>query len=188
MAAPRNENIKNIILDVAEGLLEKKTYSEISLAQIAETAGVSKGTLYYYYKSKNAIFFDITDRYLSRQWDELITWTENKAKDTSPHRLIKHIMERNIAASDLRIHLLDEALLGDDEIRQKLIKRYSEFKELISSKIAERTDKVPADYLTWIMLLTCDGIIVQNSLNNPEFNAEQFIEQSAQFIKQMEEM
>ena len=78
MAAPRYENLKEIILDAAEEMLKEKNAAEISLAQIAEKAGVSKGTLYYYYKNKNLIFFDITDRYLSRQWEELISWTEDK--------------------------------------------------------------------------------------------------------------
>lgn len=188
MAAPRYENLKEIILDAAEEMLKEKNAAEISLAQIAEKAGVSKGTLYYYYKNKNLIFFDITDRYLSRQWEELILWTEDKSKDTSPHRLIKYIMERDIAGSALRIHLLEAALSGDEEIRTKLIERYSEFKALISQKIFERTDRVSADYLTWILLLTCDGIVVQNSLCNTEFDSSAFIEQSAQYIKQMEEM
>ena len=44
MAAPRNDNVKEKILDAATGLLDTQTFADISLAEIAAAAGVSKGT------------------------------------------------------------------------------------------------------------------------------------------------
>jgi AcrR family transcriptional regulator len=143
MAAPRKDNVKGKILDAAEALLQTKNLSDISLAEIAALAGVSKGTLYYHYKNKTDILFDITDRYLSKQWDELVSWTENREKDTSMHRLVKYVVERNVASANIRLHLLNAAMLGDEALRQKLTARYAEFEELISSKIAERSSTVP---------------------------------------------
>lgn len=186
MAAPRNENIKSIILDEAEKLLQQKALSDISLAQIAECAGVSKGTLYYYYKNKDDILFDITDRYLRRQWEELIAWTENKEKDTSIHRLVKYVIERNVEASQMRVHLLDAAISGNETLRQKMVQRYSEFQTLISQKIAERTDKVSADFITWLILTSSDGMIVQKVLRNDAFREEAFILQCAEIMKRLE--
>ena len=186
MAAPRKDNVKGIILDATEELLKAKSLGDISLAQIAAAAGVSKGTLYYYYKNKNDILFDITDRYLNRQWDELIAWTENKEKDTSIHRLIKYVVERNIASAGIRLHLLNEAMLGDDVMREKLIKRYREFQQLISQKIAERTRNIPADYLTWLILLASDGLIVQKALKNSDIDVDRFISDSAELIKYLQ--
>ena len=186
MAAQRPENINEIILDTAEELLMKMPFSDVTLAKIAENAGISKGTLYYYYKSKNEILFDVTNRYLSRQWNELIAWTENKEKDTSPHRLVNYVIERNIASSALRLHLIEAALLGDEEIRLKLVNRYEEFQKLISSKIAERTSAVSADYITWLILMVSDGIIVQNSLKNEAFDTQAFLKQSTEYIKNVE--
>ena len=75
MAAPRKDNVKELILDSAESLLENKKTTDISLAEIARTAGVSKGTLYYHYKNKNEVFLDLTNRYLEEQWNNLIAWT-----------------------------------------------------------------------------------------------------------------
>ena len=45
MAAPRKDNVKEKILEATAGLLEHKTLSDISLAEIAAASGVSKGTL-----------------------------------------------------------------------------------------------------------------------------------------------
>ena len=48
MAAPRNDNVKEKILNATETLLQKKDLSDITLSEIAIETGISKGTLYYY--------------------------------------------------------------------------------------------------------------------------------------------
>ena len=181
MAAPRKENIKEMILNALLKLLETKSFNEISLAEVAKAAGISKGTLYYHYKTKGEIFFDLTDRYLSEQWDDLVRWTENKEKDTSIHRLVKYVVERNVAAASFRMQLYSEAQLGDAELKRKLSKRYDEFQKLISEKIAERTNIDP-DFLTWLILLLSDGIIIQSAIGNTEFDTEKFILDGTRYL------
>ena len=183
MAAPRNDNVKEKILDAATGLLDTQTFADISLAEIAAAAGVSKGTLYYYYKNKTDILFDLTNRYLDRQWDELIAWTGNKDKDTSVHRLVKDVVERNTASAGMRLHLIHAAMLGDEVLRAKLIDRYAAFERLIAEKIAERTDAVSADYLSQLILLASDGMIVQEALRNDNFDAAAFVHQSEAYLR-----
>lgn len=182
MAAPRKENIKEVILNATCALLETQALADISLAQIAETAGVSKGTLYYHYKTKGEIFFDITDRYLNEQMEDFVRWTENKEKDTSIQRLVKYVVERNTSSAGLRMHLFYEAQLGDTALQSKLQERYSAFHQSISQKIAERTD-FPADFLTWLILLASDGIIVQEAIKNESFDTNAFIQQGVKLLE-----
>ena len=148
---------------------------------MAKAAGISKGTLYYHYKTKGEIFFDLTDRYLSEQWDDLVSWTENKEKDTSIERLVKYVVERNVANASFRMQLYSEAQLGDTELKKKLSKRYDEFQKLISEKIAERTNVNP-DFLTWLILLLSDGIIIQSAIGNTEFDTEKFILDGTRYL------
>ncbi len=183
MAAPRNDNLKNKITEATERLLDKKPLSDISLAEISKEAGISKGTLYYYYKTKNDILFDITDIYLTKQWNDLIAWTENPEKDTSLHRLVKYVIERSISTPPMRFHLLCDAISGNDEIRRKLIERYTEFENLIAEKLDERTDSLPAEYFSWLILFVSDGILIQKLLKNPEVDIDAFVEATAQYVK-----
>lgn len=184
MAAPRKDDVKSAVLNAAQVLLETGTWGDISLADIAKQSGVSKGTLYYHYKTKGEILFDLANRYLSEQWDDFIRWTENKEKDTSLQRLVKYVMERDIASAGLRMHLLCEAQAGDEVLREKLVRRYGEFQRLISEKIAERTN-VPADFLTWLVLLVSDGIIVQEAIQNGAFDTQGFIAQGAEYLARL---
>ena len=95
MAAPRKDNIKEKILLATADLLKTHPLAELSLADIAAAAGISKGTLYYHYKTKNEIFMELTEDFLREQWEDLIRWTENKEKDTSLERLVRYVADRD---------------------------------------------------------------------------------------------
>ncbi|MBQ1664273.1 MAG: TetR/AcrR family transcriptional regulator, partial [Clostridia bacterium] len=87
MAAPRSDNVKEIILAKTSELMEETGLSSISLASIAEACGISKGTLYYHYKTKEDIFFDLIERHFREQEQELIAWMDDLSKDVSVNRL-----------------------------------------------------------------------------------------------------
>lgn len=76
-------------------LFEKKGFSETSIQDIVEALGVTKGTFYYYFQSKEALLMDIHSGYI----DELL---ERQRK----------IME-NGASSRERLVLIVQLLIGD---------------------------------------------------------------------------
>ncbi len=53
---------KELILDALEKLMDKVPYSEISVEDIAVEAGIGKGSIYYYFKSKNDIIYSLIDQ------------------------------------------------------------------------------------------------------------------------------
>lgn len=183
MAAPRKDNVRSLIIEAAENLLTKKPFSDISLSELAAEAGISKGTLYYHFKNKNALLFAITDKYLDEQWEELCTWTENADKDTSLHRLVKYILERDVSGVKLRIPLFYDAMIGNEEIRAHLIKRYRCFAGLIAEKISRRTDKISGDYFAWLLLLISDGLSIHQTIGNDTLDTDRFIAQTAGYIE-----
>ena len=50
------------ILDALQELLENSDIQKISVSDIAEKAGIGKGSIYYYFSSKNAIFSALIER------------------------------------------------------------------------------------------------------------------------------
>ena len=185
MAAPRNENIKEKILASAEELLSTRKMSDISLADIARHAGVSKGTIYYYYKNKNDLLFDITDKYLDQQFQDLITWTEDASKDTSMHRLIKYVLQRDVETANLRLHLFYDSAAGNEMLRERLLGRYRDFATILTEKISQRTSNIPADYLAWLLLLLSDGLFIHKTIGNPMIDVDDFIKNSETYLEQI---
>ena len=52
----------NQILDALQKLLESKDIQKISVSEIAHTAGIGKGSIYYYFPSKEAIMEALIER------------------------------------------------------------------------------------------------------------------------------
>lgn len=185
MAAPRKEDVPKLILDAAEKLLQTKTLSDISLAEIARTAGIAKGTLYYHYKNKEDILFALMDLYLEDQRQQLLDWTSDKSKDTSLPRLLKYILERDTSTADMRLHFFYDAMAGNEIIQKKLLERYHDFTILISEKIRERTDIVDAQYLAQMFLVLSDGLLMHKMIGNPEIDTSEFIRQTEDYLKRI---
>jgi AcrR family transcriptional regulator len=52
---------KKLILDVAKRLFSKYGLRKTTVDEIAKEARIGKGTIYHYYESKEAIFFDVVE-------------------------------------------------------------------------------------------------------------------------------
>lgn len=179
MAAPLNADVKNTILRSTEQLMQKNSFAEISLAAIAQQAGISKGTLYYHYKNKDEILFDITDRYLESLADNLQKWTADASKDTSFKRLARYTLREGVydKSGNLRLYLYAAAVSGDDAVRQKVLAKYRQFSEMLAQRIAQRQPGRDANFTAWMLLTLMDGMLVQSRLKNPDFAVDAFIEQ-----------
>ena len=183
MAATRRDNARELILETTQALLDGNLLRDISLASIAEKAGVSKGTIYYYFKAKEDLLFAVMDKHLNQQRDDLIAWSEDPGKDSSLPRMVKYIIERDIASAGMRLQFFCDALSGNDQVRDELLSRYGQFAALIANKLAERTDKVSSEYLSWLLLVIADGLLLQTSLNNPDIDIAQFLKQTQELVR-----
>lgn len=62
----KKEKRRNEIIDAAERLFYTKGFDKVTMDEIAQEVDLSKGSLYFYFKSKDSLFFSI----ISRKWTE----------------------------------------------------------------------------------------------------------------------
>lgn len=74
-----NHNKYDKILDALQKLLENKDMQTITVSEIAQTAGIGKGSIYYYFSSKDAIL----EALIERNYEQPIMTAKNLAKQTS---------------------------------------------------------------------------------------------------------
>lgn len=67
------------ILDALQRLLESKTIQNISVSDIAREAGMGKGSIYYYFPSKDAIF----DALVEKNYEKPLETAKTLASQTS---------------------------------------------------------------------------------------------------------
>lgn len=118
------------ILDAASTLFSVGGTREASLADIAQQAKMSKGTLYYYYPTKDHLVEDIAEEHLSRITDTLFGWIDSLGGETGAKEALGALLELLMAdEKELRLHVVlqSEAALGNALIRKKLLAKHREW-------------------------------------------------------------
>ncbi len=104
MARPRSADHhlkRDEILDVAAECFAQLSYPAASMQEVAARLGTSKARIYHYYESKEALLFDLLDRYTQRLL-AIIGETEAQA-------------QRRKLDERAALHLLIEAFLNEYE-------------------------------------------------------------------------
>jgi AcrR family transcriptional regulator len=128
MARPKSslhEIKRDEILDVAAQCFAERSYPAASMNDIAAAGGTSKARLYHYYESKEAILFDLLDRYTQRLLAiigqaEATAQRRNLDERAALHELIRSFLQEYETSATRHVALLhDTKFLG--EAQRKLI-------------------------------------------------------------------
>ncbi len=63
----RTSDARNKILDAARVLVEQRGYTALGVGEICSTAGVPKGSFYYFFESKQALALTVIDEHRGRR-------------------------------------------------------------------------------------------------------------------------
>lgn len=131
MARPKSlqhELKRDEILDVAAQCFADRSYPAASMNEIAAACGASKARLYHYYESKEAILFDLLDRYTQRLLAligqvEATAQRRNLDDRAALHELIRSFLEEYETSATRHVALLhDTKFLGDAQ-REAILDR-----------------------------------------------------------------
>ena len=128
MARPKSASHdlrRDEILDIAAVCFADRSYPAASMNDIAAAGGASKARLYHYYESKEAILFDLLDRY-TQHLLAIIGQTEASAQRknlddrAALHELIRNFLDQYESSATRHVALLgDTKFLGD--VQRELI-------------------------------------------------------------------
>jgi AcrR family transcriptional regulator len=94
--APK-EAVKDAILDATDRLLARYGYRKMTVEDIANEAGIGKGTIYLHFSSKEEVVLSHVDRIVDRlkeQHLEVIARSENTAPDRIRQMLLARVLFR----------------------------------------------------------------------------------------------
>lgn len=170
----RLETKKEKIIKHAFDLFAEKGYFETSIDDIVKASGISKGGIYYYFKSKEDIFLEIAEERF-RQRKKLI----DNAQDmkSSKEKIISYInwtltgfFEEKVQKMSRFTFEFWSVLSRNPNMGDKAKERYKMFYTILAEILQQGIDSgefkkdIDIDSMVYIILSTMDGIGFVNSV------------------------
>ncbi len=170
---------KQKIIEAGTRLVVQKGIEKTRLSDIAEEAGISKGSLYYYYASKNELIFDITEAHINQISENLFTIIEESKGNASWEELLKILFERILAADTrgrLHLYLVQQALNDNDDLKQRFRKKYQEWKLMITEGFSMLEPNITNHkVLSSLIIAALDGFLIQSLLELETISGNDFV-------------
>lgn len=171
MAKTRQDLDDNLFISAAEKLITEKGANDFSLADLAKEVGVSKGTLYYHYPTKDELILDIMEKHMDELSKDYVEWLErHQAEGITPERFLDVIFYKGVKLFNkarMHIYLINECMRGNESLR----KRYQELWETWQSKLEDGLalaypNMKDRKAFAYMLMLIIDGLTVQEALGN----------------------
>lgn len=181
------ENKSKIILDALQQLMEEKDIHNISVSEIAAKAGIGKGSIYYYYPSKDAIL----DALIRRSYEQPLQTAKNLTAQTGVSSFTRMAMIFQACRSSSSVFLNNNrlsnasaqslALLHQKHLHYLISQLKPALKEIITQGITknevhfENPDAL-ADISLIVLAVKLDNSIVPSTPEDIENTLKGFIE------------
>ena len=109
------------ILDVAAEVFSKNGYARTQVDEIANLAGLGKGTVYRYFKDKKKLFLSVADKGIENLKDLVL---EAMAKEKEPLDKIKKAIETYLKFFEDNSNLIGILIHEQSEFQKRIQKRY----------------------------------------------------------------
>ena len=176
---PAQKRKYDLILDSLQKLLESRQLQTISVSEIAQTAGIGKGSIYYYFPSKDAIL----EALVERNYEKPLTTAKNLSAQTEipPFTRMAMIFQacRNSSTEYLKSGETNGASAPEKALlHQKYMNHViSEFKPVLAEIIQQGIDageihfdkpEVLAEIVLLVLTVKMDNTIAPSSRENIE--------------------
>jgi len=178
------------IINAARKVLSQIGVNNMTLQTVADAASINKGALYYYYKSKDDILYDIMaqDNAHSREFaGKLIEKNHDLDVENLKKEVTKGVLNRflQLDKNKLNLYLQGEALQGNSELQKRYNEKYHEWINNIDgilSRIYEVESTDITRTLSTIALAAIEGICIQKALMDNIEGDEELIGKIIMFL------
>jgi AcrR family transcriptional regulator len=165
-AKPAMNSSRQKILDAVSQLIAEKGVNNTTVSDIVERAGISRGALHYYYKTKNELIYDITAKHLdhmTQHWLDELSRSDSKGGLSA---LFKAILEDFVHAEGpgtLNLYLIHDAVTGNELLRECFLRQYESWRKGIMDTLGKTSPDTPKENeaLSYIAIALIDGLTIQ---------------------------
>lgn len=170
----RSKQTVGAILHAAARVFGDLGYANTSTNHIAEKAGVSIGSLYQYFPSKDAILVALAEQHVENAFAAVLEEVREK-RDAPPRELLRVLVDALLRAhmKEPRLHrvIFEEAHLLDSQFRRRLEELDDRALHLAREIIAERCNELAVDnpeMASFVVVHVLEGITHTTVIRHPE--------------------
>ncbi|PID77985.1 MAG: TetR family transcriptional regulator [Deltaproteobacteria bacterium] len=168
--------MKDKIIEAASKLFIKKGVEKTSLAEISKFAGISKGTLYYYFNTKSDLVFTVVEMHMQKLTENLLDLLQ---KNKDPEEILYSLystIPSEITRSRLHIYLVREAVIDSPELKKKFYLIYEKWKSLISEGLEKLFPGIKdSEAFAGFIIASIDGLVIQNLLGIDKISTDRYV-------------
>ncbi|MFA6012119.1 MAG: helix-turn-helix domain-containing protein [Desulfobacteraceae bacterium] len=131
------ETRKNLILDAALNVFEKKTFYKTSMSDIAKELGVSTATLYSYFPSQEELFLEAFIRdlsYIDKILKESFDNSSNKEDSSTAIDMLANAMVSHLLNSEATFQLIS-LLMTERDMPEHLKEKFYMMKQELNERM-----------------------------------------------------
>lgn len=141
-----SEERRNQILEAAMAVFARQGFDQARMDDVAQEAGLSKGALYLYYKSKDAIIAAILQFFFSRMMNRLRDFFGSQEQPSVREQLLLlnryYIEEMNWMAKLMPLSFQFYAVVARQKTVRQFLKQYfKDYRELLSVLVQRGIDQ-----------------------------------------------
>lgn len=164
--ASRSGDSRQRIIASAQQCFSDQSVEKTTLLEVARRAGISKGTLYYYYPTKNDLLFDIAAIHMDRMTEQVFGLMKPGGEPPSWQEIFTLLFEGLLGSttrSRLHLYLINESLKGNTALKERLNITYTRWFELVARGFSSMTHggKTP-EGLSRLFVALMDGLVIQS--------------------------
>jgi len=168
--ASTKENFGNSdIIAAVERLIAQKSVNSFSLKDVAKEAGISQGTLYYHYKTKDDLVLDLMKKHMGELKNDYDSWLKRHQDGSiDEKRFLSVIFYKGVKLfnkAKIHIYLINECLADYPSLKKAYLGLWNEWKDTLEEGIRTYFPKIEKPKsLAYLLMLIIDGLTVQEAL------------------------
>jgi len=178
------ESNREMILTTTSEMFCSKGISATSISDIAKAVKLSKGTVSYYFPSKEHLVYEATDHHLSDVTNSILDWIEA----TSPGMPLKDALFSLVSSifdtvDKCRLHicLIYDAIMGHEAIDKMIKEEASKWHTMVTAGLV-KTGLKDASKITDAFFMALDAFILRRSMGVPKIYEHEICEHIAKYI------
>ncbi|WP_433448299.1 TetR/AcrR family transcriptional regulator [Streptomyces sp. CA-142005] len=146
----RTSDAREKILTAAQSLIELRGYSALGVAEICKTAGVPKGSFYYFFESKESLALAVLDEHWEAQRSDWARVLSGEGEPLSRLRRLFEETEAGLRAGQQSCGTVSGCMFGNltlelsnqtEPIRERLQQIFGAQVEMVEKVIAEARER-----------------------------------------------